>query len=123
MNRYHDQHAGHDVAMFRDRFLWSLALTVPTLIWGELLGVRPRGLRHRRLRVRRPRLPARRGTGAGGPAARDDDARPHEHEVVGDSEPFAVERLVTVLVIACPHALGLAIPLAACCSTPPSGRC
>jgi Cu2+-exporting ATPase len=25
---------------------------------------------------------------------------------------FAVERLVTVLVIACPHALGLAVPLA-----------
>ena len=31
---------------------------------------------------------------------------------VRDDDPaFAVERLVTVLVIACPHALGLAIPL------------
>lgn len=33
----HDKHAGHDVAMFRDLFWWSLAFTVPTLIWGELL--------------------------------------------------------------------------------------
>ena len=33
----HDKHAGHSVAMFRDRFWWSLALTVPTLVWGELL--------------------------------------------------------------------------------------
>src|SRR6185437_4597347 len=30
---------------------------------------------------------------------------------------FAVERLVTVLVIACPHALGLAIPLVIAIST------
>ncbi|VXC89952.1 putative copper-transporting P-type ATPase B [Staphylococcus sp. 8AQ] len=30
---------------------------------------------------------------------------------------FALERLVTVLVIACPHALGLAIPLVTACST------
>jgi Cu2+-exporting ATPase len=33
----HDKHAGHSVAMFRDRFWLSLALTVPTLIWSELL--------------------------------------------------------------------------------------
>ena len=33
----HDGHEGHSVAMFRDRFWWSLALTVPTLIWGDLL--------------------------------------------------------------------------------------
>jgi len=33
----HDKHEGHSVAMFRDKFWWSLALTVPTLIWGELL--------------------------------------------------------------------------------------
>ncbi len=32
----HDKHAGHSVAMFRDKFWWSLALTVPTLLWGEL---------------------------------------------------------------------------------------
>src|SRR5437879_13752363 len=30
---------------------------------------------------------------------------------------FAIERLVTVLVIACPHALGLAIPLVIAIST------
>ena len=33
----HDKHAGHSVAMFRDKFWISLALTIPTLIWGELL--------------------------------------------------------------------------------------
>ena len=35
----------------------------------------------------------------------------------GDDPAFAVERLVTVLVIACPHALGLAIPLVIAIST------
>ena len=29
----HDQHAGHSVAMFRDRFWLSLALTLPTVFW------------------------------------------------------------------------------------------
>jgi Cu2+-exporting ATPase len=29
----HDRHAGHSVAMFRDRFWLSLALTVPVLAW------------------------------------------------------------------------------------------
>ncbi|MGK7311000.1 MAG: heavy metal translocating P-type ATPase, partial [Candidatus Longimicrobiales bacterium M2_2A_002] len=33
----HDKHEGHSVAMFRDKFWWSLALTVPTLVWGDLL--------------------------------------------------------------------------------------
>ena len=33
----HDKHAGHSVAMFRDLFWLSLALTIPTLIWGDLL--------------------------------------------------------------------------------------
>ena len=41
----HDQHAGHSVAMFRDRFWVSLALTAPILIWGHmaprLLGYTP----------------------------------------------------------------------------------
>ena len=41
----HDQHAGHSVAMFRDRFWFSLALTAPILIWGHmaprLLGYTP----------------------------------------------------------------------------------
>src|SRR6266480_2596582 len=29
----HDKHAGHSVEMFRDKFWWSLVLTVPTVIW------------------------------------------------------------------------------------------
>jgi Cu2+-exporting ATPase len=29
----HDRHAGHSVAMFRDKFWLSLALTIPVLIW------------------------------------------------------------------------------------------
>ncbi|MGW8266062.1 MAG: heavy metal translocating P-type ATPase, partial [Longimicrobiales bacterium] len=33
----HDKHKGHSVAMFRDRFWWSLALTLPTLFWSELI--------------------------------------------------------------------------------------
>jgi Cu2+-exporting ATPase len=33
----HDKHAGHSVAMFRDKFWLSLALTVPTLMWGHML--------------------------------------------------------------------------------------
>ena len=33
----HDKHAGHSVAMFRDRFWLSLLLTVPTLVWGQML--------------------------------------------------------------------------------------
>ena len=31
------EHAGHSVAMFRDKFWISLALTVPTLVWGHML--------------------------------------------------------------------------------------
>jgi Cu2+-exporting ATPase len=33
----HDRHAGHSVAMFRDKFWLSLALTIPTLVWGHML--------------------------------------------------------------------------------------
>ena len=33
----HDKHAGHSVAMFRSKFWVSLLLTIPTLIWGDLL--------------------------------------------------------------------------------------
>ena len=36
--------------------------------------------------------------------------------------PFAIERMVAVLVIACPHALGLAIPLVASISTTKAAR-
>jgi Cu2+-exporting ATPase len=31
----HDKHAGHSVAMFRDRFWLSLLLTIPVIIWSE----------------------------------------------------------------------------------------
>lgn len=33
----HDKHAGHSVAMFRDKFWIALGLTTPTLIWGHML--------------------------------------------------------------------------------------
>jgi P-type Cu2+ transporter len=33
----HDAHAGHSVAMFRDKFWISLLLTIPTLVWGHML--------------------------------------------------------------------------------------
>lgn len=33
----HDAHGGHGVAMFRDRFWLSLLLTIPTLIWSDLV--------------------------------------------------------------------------------------
>src|SRR5690242_21388765 len=33
----HDRHAGHSVAMFRDKFWISLLLTIPILIWGHML--------------------------------------------------------------------------------------
>ncbi len=37
--------------------------------------------------------------------------------LIGASFPFALERTVTVMVIACPHALGLAVPLVVAVST------
>jgi Cu2+-exporting ATPase len=36
-NASHDKHAGHSVAMFRDRFWLSLVLALPTLVWGHML--------------------------------------------------------------------------------------
>ena len=42
--------------------------------------------------------------------------------IAGASPAYAVERLVTVLVIACPHALGLAIPLVIAISTTLAAR-
>ena len=33
----HDQHAGHSVAMFRDRFWLSVLLTIPILVWSEMV--------------------------------------------------------------------------------------
>jgi len=33
----HDAHAGHSVAMFRDKFWLSLLLTIPILVWGHML--------------------------------------------------------------------------------------
>ncbi|CAG1012142.1 MAG: copper-translocating P-type ATPase [Rhizobiaceae bacterium] len=37
--------------------------------------------------------------------------------IAGESYEFAIERMVTVMVIACPHALGLAVPLVVAVST------
>ena len=67
----HDAHAGHSVAMFRDRFWISLLLSVPTLVWGHMLqsalGYRRRRfpgprtarcVRHRRVLLRRHAVPA-----------------------------------------------------------------
>src|SRR5215470_9423823 len=31
----HDRHAGHSVAMFRDKFWLSLALTIPVVFWSS----------------------------------------------------------------------------------------
>ena len=31
----HDRHAGHSVAMFRDKFWWSFALTIPVVAWSS----------------------------------------------------------------------------------------
>jgi Cu2+-exporting ATPase len=36
-HRGHDRHAGHSVAMFRGRFWLSLLLSVPVLVWSEML--------------------------------------------------------------------------------------
>lgn len=33
----HDKHAGHSVAMFRNKFWLTLLLTIPTLIWSEMV--------------------------------------------------------------------------------------
>jgi Cu2+-exporting ATPase len=33
----HDKHAGHSVAMFRDRFWLSVLLTIPALVWSEMV--------------------------------------------------------------------------------------
>jgi P-type Cu2+ transporter len=33
----HDKHAGHSVAMFRDRFWLNLLLTIPVLVWSEMV--------------------------------------------------------------------------------------
>jgi Cu2+-exporting ATPase len=33
----HDKHAGHSVEMFRDKFWWSVVLTVPTVVWSPMV--------------------------------------------------------------------------------------
>src|SRR4029077_10825604 len=35
MQRGHDCHAGHSVAMFRDKFWLSFALTIPVVVWSS----------------------------------------------------------------------------------------
>ena len=42
--------------------------------------------------------------------------------ILGEELAFALERMVTVMVICCPHALGLAIPLVAAISTSESAK-
>ena len=37
MNQGHDQHAGHMVEMFRDKFWWSVVLTLPTVVWSPMI--------------------------------------------------------------------------------------
>ena len=34
---HHDKHAGHSVAMFRDRFWLSVLFTIPVLVWSEVV--------------------------------------------------------------------------------------
>jgi Cu2+-exporting ATPase len=34
---HHDKHAGHSVAMFRDKFWITLLLTIPTVIWSDMI--------------------------------------------------------------------------------------
>jgi Cu2+-exporting ATPase len=36
-HRGHDRHAGHSVAMFRDKFWITLLLAIPTLVWSEMM--------------------------------------------------------------------------------------
>ena len=31
----HDRHAGHSVAMFRDKFWWTLAFAIPVVVWSD----------------------------------------------------------------------------------------
>jgi P-type Cu2+ transporter len=33
----HDKHVGHSVAMFRNKFWLTLLLTVPTVLWSEMI--------------------------------------------------------------------------------------
>ena len=33
----HDRHAGHSVEMFRDRFWITLLLSLPTLVWSDMI--------------------------------------------------------------------------------------
>ena len=33
----HDKHAGHSVEMFRDKFWWSVVLTIPTVAWSPMV--------------------------------------------------------------------------------------
>src|SRR5690348_16104505 len=69
MHGSHDRHAGHSVAMFRDKFWLSFALTIPVVFWStdvqlawlhsaflSRLEVYPRHPRHRRLRLWWPGL-------------------------------------------------------------------
>ena len=90
----HDKHEGHSVAMFRDRFWLSLLLSVPVLIWSEMLqdllgytapsmpaqDLDPARVRQRGVRLRRVALPQGRVAGTARPHARHDAAHlPRDH--------------------------------------------
>ncbi len=67
--------------------------------------------------VEQVRSPAARGQGRRHPLLTSPSAQPIDHPArrgsssSPTSRPSSLERVVSVLVIACPHALGLAIPL------------
>ena len=50
----HDRHAGHSVAMFRDRFWITLLLTIPTLVWSDMIKGGCDSARHRSPDLRIP---------------------------------------------------------------------
>ena len=150
-NGNHDRHAGHSVAMFRDKFWLSFALTIPVVFWST-------DVQHW-LRYTAPSFPGSkfipailgtvvfvygglvfiRGAWRELAAAQASGSRTQDLAdraaailfyvavasgaitfaywwLLGEKE-HALIRTATVLIIACPHALGLAIPLVIAIST------
>jgi Cu2+-exporting ATPase len=104
--------------MFQEKFWISLALTVPTLIWGEMLP----HLFH----YMAPQIPGARwiapifGTAVfilTIIAIASALATAIVWILLGATSEYVIERVVTVLDIACPHAMGLSIPLVIAIST------
>src|ERR1017187_333635 len=95
----HDRHAGHSVAMFRDKFWLSFALTIPVLFWSTdvqhwlrytapslpRLDVYPRRPRNGGLHLWRTSLHPRGVGRTGRPQARHDDShQPGDHSRLRD---------------------------------------